>query len=208
MSFVKLGLAKMPLTVKGQFGVRVGEALIANEATFPAQPVAGADLMDFAAAVLAAADEAEALRAQLREQTTALADLAGQLDRALTQTGNYVQNVSGGDARIIGLAGLDFRKTPAPVGPLAAPRDVTLREGANAGTLALRWQPVAGAESYRIERTTTESAPGAWNGAVFSTKAKALAEGLASGTRYWFRVAAVGAAGQGPWSDALGKIAP
>jgi hypothetical protein len=198
----------MPLAAKAQFGQRVGGALIANEGTFPDQPVAGADLQDLAGAVLAAADDVEAMRAQLREKMTALADLAGQLDRALTQTGNYVQNVSRGDATIIGLAGLDFRKTPTPVGPLAAPRDVTIREGANAGTLALRWQPMAGAGSYRIERTTTESAPGSWNGVVYSTKAKALAEGLASGTRYWFRVAAVGAAGQGPWSDALGKIAP
>ena len=208
MSFVKLGLAKMPLAVKGQFAFRVATALTDHEATFPEQPVGGADLMDFAIAMLAAADEAEALRAQLREKTTALANMARQLDVWLTQTGNYVQNVSGGDARIIGLAGLDFRKTPAPVGPLAAPRDVTLKEGAHAGSLALRWQPVAGAESYRIERTTAESASGPWNGAVFSTKAKALAEGLASGTRYWFRVAALGAAGQGAWSDALGKIAP
>ena len=37
-----------------------------------------------------------------------------------------------------------------------------------------------------------------------STKAKAYVDGLTSGTRYWFRVAAVSAAGQGAWSEAVG----
>lgn len=40
-----------------------------------------------------------------------------------------------------------------------------------------------------------------------STKAKAFVDGLTSGTRYWFRVAAVSAAGQGEWSDAVGGVA-
>jgi hypothetical protein len=31
---------------------------------------------------------------------------------------------------------------------------------------------------------------------------------MASGMRYWFRVAAVGAAGEGPFSDPISKIAP
>jgi hypothetical protein len=32
--------------------------------------------------------------------------------------------------------------------------------------------------------------------------------GLTSGSKHWFRVAAIGAAGQGPWSDQAMKMAP
>jgi hypothetical protein len=40
-----------------------------------------------------------------------------------------------------------------------------------------------------------------------ATKSKATVTGLTSGTRYWFRVAAIGSAGQGPWSDPATAIA-
>ena len=40
------------------------------------------------------------------------------------------------------------------------------------------------------------------------TKSKATVTGLTSGTKYWFRVRAIGATGPGPWSDPATKIAP
>jgi len=41
-----------------------------------------------------------------------------------------------------------------------------------------------------------------------STKSTTTIDGLTSGTRYWFRVAAVAALGQSGWSDPATKIAP
>ncbi|HEV7473405.1 MAG TPA: fibronectin type III domain-containing protein [Pyrinomonadaceae bacterium] len=41
-----------------------------------------------------------------------------------------------------------------------------------------------------------------------STKSSFTVTGLTPGTRYWFRVAAVGAGGQSGWSDPASKIAP
>ena len=46
-----------------------------------------------------------------------------------------------------------------------------------------------------------------WTNAPPSTKSKCTIANLVAGTRYWFRVAAVGAAGQGPWSDPATKMA-
>ena len=40
------------------------------------------------------------------------------------------------------------------------------------------------------------------------TKSSFTITGLTSVARYWFRVAAVGAAGQGPWSDQAMKMVP
>jgi hypothetical protein len=48
----------------------------------------------------------------------------------------------------------------------------------------------------------------AWAAATTSTKTKAIVNTMTSGLRYWFRVAAVGSAGQGTWSEPVSKIAP
>jgi hypothetical protein len=40
------------------------------------------------------------------------------------------------------------------------------------------------------------------------TKSSATVTGLTSGQRVGFRVAAIGAAGQGPWSDPATQIVP
>jgi len=45
-------------------------------------------------------------------------------------------------------------------------------------------------------------------GAVEFHISSATVPGLTSGTRYWFRVAGVGTAGQGAWSDPATKVAP
>jgi hypothetical protein len=43
--------------------------------------------------------------------------------------------------------------------------------------------------------------------AAVSSKSSCTITGLTSGQHYWFRVAAVGAAGQGPWSDNASQLA-
>jgi hypothetical protein len=47
----------------------------------------------------------------------------------------------------------------------------------------------------------------AWTRTGMSTKANAYVDGLTSGTRYWFSVAAVSPAGQGAWSEVVGGVA-
>ena len=55
-----------------------------------------------------------------------------------------------------------------------------------------------GTKSYSIE-VSTVSGTGPWSATVNS---------MTSGQRVWFRVSAVGAARQGPWSDPATKIVP
>jgi hypothetical protein len=47
-----------------------------------------------------------------------------------------------------------------------------------------------------------------WRDAGVSTKSRITIQGLPSGKRYWFRVAAINAAGQSGWSDPATKIVP
>ena len=69
------------------------------------------------------------------------------------------------------------------------------------GECDLVWNPVRGAASYVIQAASAGAGP--WNAAnnTTPTKSKATVGGYTSGTKLWFRVAALGAAGQGPWSD-------
>ena len=77
----------------------------------------------------------------------------------------------------------------------------------SAGAVKIDWKKVRGARSYIVERAA--DAPQLhWVPAISTTKCKALVNTMSSGTKWWFRVAGVGAAGQGAWSEPVAKIAP
>src|SRR2546430_5420457 len=207
MSLVKLDLAALSLMEKVQFAARVGDALINNEPTFPECPVAGADFMDLAFRLRDAAASAESARAAVRENVDLQAGFEAELDVAFMQIARYVQNVSGGDEATIAVAGLTVRNRPSPTGRLPMPRDLRVWNGPGAGELLLRWKALRGAKSYCVEQRANEASPNAWTLATTSTKAKATVKGLMSGRKYWFRVAAIGSAGQGAWSESVGMVA-
>ncbi len=62
-------------------------------------------------------------------------------------------------------------------------------------------------KSYSVD-LSTPSGTGPWASGRVITKSTATVNGLTSGQRVWFRVAAIGAAGQGPWSGLATKIVP
>ena len=80
--------------------------------------------------------------------------------------------------------------------------------GDHDGQLDLSWDPVSGARSYVIEQSSDPPTTTGWTHAGVSTKSSTTVDGLRSGTRYWFRVAAVGPGGQSGWSDPSTTIAP
>jgi hypothetical protein len=76
------------------------------------------------------------------------------------------------------------------------------------GSVDVAVDRVRGAGSYLVQKSQTPDTPGSWQQAAISTKSSCTVTGLTSGQHYWFRVAAIGAAGQGPWSDQADKQAP
>ena len=62
-------------------------------------------------------------------------------------------------------------------------------------------------DSYIVDQSTVPLGSSAWQFVGCATKAQMTIKGLSSGTRYWFRVAAVNAAGQGPWSQPVSVVA-
>lgn len=80
--------------------------------------------------------------------------------------------------------------------------------GDHDGQIDLSWDPVSGAKSYVIQQSADPPTTTSWTHDSTSTKSSATVDGLTSGTRYWFRVSAVGPRGQSGWSDPATKIAP
>lgn len=130
-------------------------------------------------------------------------------DRTFNQLAAHVESVAGDDEQKIRSAGMDTRDQAAPSGgTLDAPGSVNVTGGDADGEIDLSWEPVDGAKTYLIEQSPDPVTATSWKQASAATKSKATIEGLTSGTRYWFRVAAVGTGGQGAWSNPVSKIAP
>ena len=70
------------------------------------------------------------------------------------------------------------------------------------------WKSVPNAKSYVIESSTDPATVTSWEHAGIATSATKTISNLKSGTRFWFRVAAVGAGGQSGWSEQATKVAP
>jgi hypothetical protein len=126
----------------------------------------------------------------------------------VSQIVSYVESVAGPNEALIASAGMTPRAVGGPSTLPDVPSDMDATIGNHEGELDLSWDAVSGARSYLIQQTTDPNAASSWTHAGTSTKSSITINGLTSGTRYWFRVSAVGAAGQSGWSDPATKIAP
>ena len=121
------------------------------------------------------------------------------LTNGLVLLAAYVDNVSQGDDAKILSSGMYVRaaKTPSPIPDQVI--DLGATSGRLAGEVSLRWKKVNKAKTYRVEMSA--DAVNNWTQQGLFTKAKCTLTGLNSGDLIWFRVFAIGAAGEGAASD-------
>ena len=207
MSQVKLGLKDLNPDQKVQLGLEVVAALTGN-GQFPT-PTPPLNVITALTTGLQ-----DAITAQKAAQQAALmATLAvraaeGQFDAGLTTLGSYIQVASGGNETLILSAGVGVRSTGAAVGTLPAPGGLSATNGDMPQEIDLHWNPVPHASTYMVQYTADPlTASSVWTPLPPVTKSKTTAPGLTAGTRYWFHVATVGTAGQGPWSDPATRMA-
>jgi hypothetical protein len=118
----------------------------------------------------------------------------------LGELGSYVQTASNGAKDVILSAGFDVRRTPEPLGQLQAPPNMRATVAPYPGTLLVRWGGVRGRQNYRLE-VAIGSPTAEWTVLTVTSKPRFVVEGLQSNEVYYFRVAAIGAAGISPVSD-------
>ncbi|HEY0430474.1 MAG TPA: fibronectin type III domain-containing protein [Pyrinomonadaceae bacterium] len=168
------------------------------------------------AAIIAAIDELEtahadvqAARQAAKTKTSAQSVKEDALDKLMSQLAAYVESVSGENETLIKSAGMDTRA--AATGSTDTPRQPSALEAASGdhlGEADLSWDSVPSARSYVVEKSPDPPSATSWAHASVSTKARATMNGLTPGSRYWFRVAAIGTNGQSGWSDPATCIAP
>jgi hypothetical protein len=187
-------------------GRRVITKLTGN-ASFSAPSPSLATLTSLTNDLEAAYDAAAVARQSSKQATSTMMDKRALFMAAMSQEAAYVQNASAGDTVKIESAGFETANPTAPIGDLPAPADVKLDANVDPGHMGVRWEPVRGAASYIVERAT-DSAPTEFSIVATPTLSKALVNTMVSGQRYWFRIAAVGAAGIGVFTLPIAKIVP
>jgi hypothetical protein len=181
---------------------------INGNANFPSPGEQLVKIGEAVASLQAAYTDATEARGIAVTKTAIMNQLEAALDLLLTALGHYVEGECKGDEAKIKSAGMDIKAAATPIGIPQRPDGMTAAEGLKNGSINLKWKAVKGARSYVVRTTATIADGASWKQVLVVTKASATIDNLVSGTQYWFQVAAVGAAGQGPWSDPATKVAP
>jgi hypothetical protein len=143
------------------------------------------------------------LETALAAKRNELGMTAVSLDEALTALASYAENVTT-DAAELASAGFPLAREPQPVGVLPAPSNLIVVPG-QVGGCDLRWSRDRGTKTFIGEYAPAPEGP--WTTIYNGTRARCTASGLTSGQQYWFRVAAIGSAGQSDWSNPVPKRA-
>jgi len=208
MSKVKLNIRNLSVPEKAARGREIIAALTGNP-DFPTPTPTLAMLTTVTDDLATAYQEQEVAKQQAAMKTAAKNEREDVFDRTFAQIAAYVESVAGDNQTLIRSAGMSTRSpTVSTSGKASTPMSLNVTNGDADGELDLSWEPVSGAKSYVIEISGDPPTNDSWKHAGVSTKSSWTATGLTSGTRYWFRVAAVSTGGQSGWSDPATKIAP
>lgn len=207
-------MAKVRLNLQGKKDDELGpfctnhKTKMAGNAAFPTPDPAAAVydplLTTFSTKLAAVQSLVDSLTQAVSEKNAARA----ALEAATIKRGNYVENASGGVEATILSAGFEVRAPGAPIGELPAPQNLVATMGDNAGEVDLGCDRVRGAASYIWHCRLYAQPNGPWQQVKISKRSSTTAIGLVSGTKYAFRVCAVGTEGEGAWSDEAVVMAP
>jgi hypothetical protein len=207
MSRIKLNLKQLAFTEKTDKARDIVSALRGNPSF--AAPIPSLDTVTTAIDACDAAFAASrAARQEVKTRNSELEAKHEVLDQLLNQLAAYVESVAGVDESLIHSAGMDTKATASPSSVPLAPTSLSAATGNHDGEINLSWDKVANAKSYLIEKSPDPLTDEGWAHAGVATKASTTINGLTRHTKFWFRVAAVGARGQSGWSDPATRIAP
>lgn len=207
MARVRLNLRNLNVPAKIAKGRHIVSSMTDNK-NFLSPTPALADVSAALDTLEAAAAQVQFARSEVTTRTVTLDNVESRLDQVLTQLAAYVESVAGKDDTLITSAGMETKAAPsAPTLP-SVPQAVSAAAGDHDGELVLWWKPVPNAKSYIVESSTDPATATSWEQVGIATSASKTIGNLKSGTRFWFRIAAIGAGGQSGWSEQATKVVP
>jgi hypothetical protein len=156
-----------------------------------------------AASVTEAADaytQVESLKIALRAALARRDFMVRAMRQHTTAAANGLTAVTGDPVTLLA-AGVEIAKTKQPVGQPAAPTLMRILSTEFEGTVRLRWKRPVRRCAFIIQITTAPTATRGWKQVAICVRQTCDVKELKSGAKYWFRVAATNAHGQGPWSQ-------
>jgi hypothetical protein len=135
-------------------------------------------------------------------RTSTVAARRAALEGVLGTMASNLNLVPGVTEEKLATTGFEFRKESVRTGAeVDGPQDVRVKPSGVTGELEVRCKPVERARSYQVQYTTNAQS-GPWaDGRVYTSTRGIKISGLERGKDYWVRVRAIGANGEGPWSD-------
>jgi len=153
-------------------------------------------------------DEAAVACAEVKQLKTALRTALTRRNQkvraareAATNAAAGIRSLTGGDPAAMLAAGLGIAKDRQAIGRPDAPGNVRVVPTDFEGAVRLRWKRPVRRCTFAVEGTTDPAARTGWQRQLTCFKQSCEVTGLESGVKYWFRVAATNAHGQGPWSQ-------
>lgn len=208
MPKVKLNFSRLPIPEKIAKARQIVAALTGNPDfpdPTPAIPVLNNAIEGLETAFVAS----QAARQDAKTRTTEQNSAEDTLDRLFSQSASYVEAVAGDNESLIQSAAMDLRVAAVSTNEApGAPAALSATGGDHDGEIDLTWDTTPGSRSYIIEKSLDPPTPTSWAHAGVSTRSRITINNLTSGSRYWFRVAAINSNGQSGWSDPATKIAP
>jgi hypothetical protein len=158
-----------------------------------------------AESVAAASDanaEVESLKTALRAALARRDTKVHAMRDHTTAAASSIMAATGGEPAALLAAGLGVVKAKQPVGRPDAPTQLRVLGTDFEGKVRLRWKRPVRRCAFLVQLTTDPAAVRGWKPAgVVSIRQTCYVPGLASGEKYWFRVAATNTHGPGPWSQ-------
>jgi fibronectin type III domain protein len=207
MARVRLNLGKLSVTDKIAKGRQIVSAMT-NNTSFPNPTPPLADVTGALDDLEKAFASVQSARSEVSTRAVTQDNQEDRVDQLLRQLAGYVESVAGKDDTLITSAGMETKATASAATAPTIPQAFSATAGEHEGEIILSWKPVPNARSYTIEFNLDPATTTSWAHLTIATSASKVITNLKSGTRYWFRVAAVGAAGQSGWSEQATKIVP
>ena len=162
------------------------------------------DLLTISSKAVACSNAYDAALNGSKQQKSELTQAETKLIAILDRVASYVDNIAAGNETIILSAGLQTQVDSTPAAVPDAPLLSKLVNNNVPLSLKASWNKVEFAKAYLIEQNNTETLEeDKWQLVAVQTQRTIIVAGLTSGSKYAFRVKALGIKGFGMYSNVL-----